>query len=69
MNPRILRLNIGGQPVQWLSWQEATCLYAREMVAWTLGDTVRTVLGGVSRLSGLQSSIALHSIVACSIRC
>lgn len=63
---RILRLSIGGQPVEWLSWQEATCLYARDMVAWTLGETVRTVRGGVSRLTGLQSAIALHSIVACS---
>jgi len=64
--PRILRLNIAGQPVEWLSWQEATCLYARDMVAWTLGDTVRTVRGGFSRLTGLQSTIALHSIIACA---
>jgi len=43
LNPRILRLNVAGQPVEWLSWQEATCLYARDMVAWTLGEHVRTV--------------------------
>jgi HNH endonuclease len=66
MNTRILRLNIGGQPVEWLNWQEATCLYARDMVAWTLGDTVRTVRGGISRATGIQSAIVLHSIVACS---
>ena len=66
LNPRILRLNVAGQPVEWLSWQEATCLYARDMVAWTLGDQVRTVFGGMSRLTGLQSSIALHSIIACA---
>lgn len=63
---RILRLDIGGQPVEWLSWQETTCLYARGMVAWTLGDTIRTVRGGISRFSGQRSCIALHSIVACS---
>lgn len=66
VNPRILRLNVAGQPVEWLSWQEATCLYARDMVAWTLGDQVRTVFGGTSRLTGLQSSIALRSIIACA---
>ena len=66
MNSRILRLNISGQPVEWLNWQEATCLYARDMVAWTLGDAVRTVRGGTARSSGIQSSIILHSIIACS---
>lgn len=66
LTPHILRLNIAGQPVEWLSWQEATCLYARELVAWTLGERVRTVHGGFSRLTGLQSTIDLHSIIACS---
>ena len=61
----ILRLNIAGNPVEWLTWQEATTLYARDLVTWTLGDTVRTVHGGWSRCTGRQSSIALHSIIAC----
>ena len=29
--PRVLRLNVSGQPVEWVSWQEAVCLYAREL--------------------------------------
>jgi len=62
----ILRLNIAGHPVEWLTWQEATTLYARDLVTWTLGDTVRTVVGGISRLSGERSKIELHSIVACN---
>lgn len=65
-HPRILRLNIAGQPVEWLSWQEATCLYARDLVAWTLGDRVQTVRGGISRITGRQSTIDLHSIIACA---
>lgn len=63
---RVLRLNIAGQPVEWLSWQEATCLYARELIVWTLGDTIRTVYGGISRRTGQRSSIALKSIIACA---
>lgn len=62
----ILRLNIAGNPVEWLTWQEATTLYARDLVTWTLGDTVRTVHGGHSRFTGLQSTIQLHSIIACA---
>jgi 5-methylcytosine-specific restriction endonuclease McrA len=62
----ILRLNVAGSPIEWLTWQEATTLYARRLVTWTLGDTIRTVWGGTSRLSGTRSSIALHSIIACT---
>jgi hypothetical protein len=52
MQTRILRLNLAGQPIDWLHWEEAVCLYARDLVSWTLGDIVRTVHGGVSRITG-----------------
>jgi 5-methylcytosine-specific restriction endonuclease McrA len=63
---QILRLNIAGHPIEWLTWQEATTLYARELITWTLGDTICTIHGGVSRITGQQSTIALHSIIACA---
>jgi len=62
----ILRLNIAGSPVEWLTWQEATTLYARDLVTWTLGDTIRTVWGGTSRFTGERSTISLQSIIACA---
>ncbi|MFN0003165.1 MAG: HNH endonuclease [Pseudohongiellaceae bacterium] len=62
----VLRLNIAGSPIEWLTWQEATTLYARELVTWTLGSTIRTVWGGTSRFTGQRSTIALHSIIACA---
>lgn len=66
MEPQILRLNMAGQPIEWLNWQEAVTLYAREIVAWSLGDVVRRVHGGVSRISGSQTIIDLPSIIASS---
>lgn len=63
---QVLRLNIAGSPIEWLTWQEAATLYARELVIWTLGDKIRTVWGGTSRLTRQRSFIELHSIVACS---
>lgn len=63
--PRILRLNLAGQPIEWLHWQEAVCLYARELVAWSLGDVVQKVRGGLCRATGLRSEIGLPSIIAC----
>lgn len=66
--PRILRLNVAGQPVEWLSWQDAVCLYARELVVWTMGDAILEIRGGHSRVDGSQSHIDIHSIVACQGR-
>jgi 5-methylcytosine-specific restriction endonuclease McrA len=47
----------------------AVCLYVRGVVAWTLGDPCLTVHGGLSRASGLQSSLQLHPIVASTGHC
>lgn len=66
--PHILRLDVSGQPIEWLNWQAATCLYARGLIAWTLGERIRTVHGGISRRSGMRSIIELHSIIACAGR-
>jgi hypothetical protein len=66
---RILRLNNAGQPIEWLAWQQATCLYARELVTWTLGDTIFRVRGGRNRLTGQRSIIELPSIMACGGKC
>ena len=63
--PRILRLNVAGQPIDWVSWQEAVCLYAREIIVWTLGDAVLHIRGGHSRFDGSQSCVDIHSIIAC----
>lgn len=65
MEARILRLNIAGQPVEWLSWKEAACLFARDLVAWSMGGIVKRARGGYSRYSGEQSFLELPAIIAC----
>lgn len=65
MEARILRLNIAGQPLGWLSWDEAVCLYARDMIAWSLGGIARKVRGGYCRRTGARSVIELPAIIAC----
>jgi 5-methylcytosine-specific restriction endonuclease McrA len=66
--PRILRLNIAGQPVEWVAWQDAVCLYARDLVVWTVGDPLITIRGGHSKNTGEASSQDIHSIIACDGR-
>lgn len=64
--PRVLRLNIAGHPVDWVSWQEAVCLYARDLVVWTMGDAILRLRGGYGRIDSVQSAIDIHSIIACN---
>lgn len=65
MSVRILRINTAGMPIEWLSWQEAVCLHARELVSWTYGEEVMEVHGGYSRMTGEQTVVTLNSIMAC----
>ena len=61
---RLLSLDAHGRVLDWMSWQDAACLYAREAVAWTLGDPCLTVHGGLSRSTGERSVMHLHPIIA-----
>ncbi|MGA8050711.1 MAG: HNH endonuclease [Burkholderiales bacterium] len=63
-NPLILSLDSHGVPHRWISWQQACFYYAKNLVAWTLGDKTFTFYGGVSRLTGERSRITAASIIA-----
>jgi len=61
---RLLSLDAHGRVLDWMSWQDAACLYVRGAVAWTLGDPCLQVHGGTCRMTGEQSVLDLHPIVA-----
>ncbi len=61
---RLLSLDAHGRVLDWINWQEASCLYARGAVAGTLGDPCLHVHGATSRLTGLRSGLDLHPIIA-----
>ena len=63
-NPLILSLDSHGVPHRWISWQQACFYYAKNLVAWTLGESTFTYYGGISRITGERSSITAHSIIA-----
>ncbi|MCK9366305.1 MAG: HNH endonuclease [Metallibacterium scheffleri] len=66
---RVLALDAGGRILDWISWQDAVCLYVRDAVAWTLGTPCLSVHGGINRASGRQSIIELHPIIASTGHC
>ena len=62
--PLILTLDNTGIPHRWVTWQQACFYYAKNLVAWTLGERSFTYYGGISRVTGTRSSITAHSIIA-----
>jgi hypothetical protein len=61
---KILTLDIGGMPRRWVDIEEAAEYYAKDKVAWEVGEYTYTLRGGIQRASGLQSEITVRSIIA-----
>lgn len=63
---RILKLDAGGTPTEWLSHQDAICYHAKNMVIWQLGEGEGEVTfrGGENRMTGRMSTIATAPIIA-----
>ena len=62
--PLILTLDTHGVPHRWITWQHACYYYAKNQVAWTLGEHAFTVYGGLNRMTGSRSEITASSIIA-----
>lgn len=62
--PLILGLDVSGRPVEWLPWQDAVCLYVRDQIAWTAGNSVFAIRGGINQRTKHRSELELNSIIA-----
>ena len=61
---KILKLDVAGRPVAWLTREDGALLYCRNQVAWEAGAEVTVLRGGFSRLTGTRSVLHVNSIVA-----
>jgi len=62
--PLILTLDQHGVPHRWIDWQQTCTYYARDQVAWAIGEVCFDFHGGVNRLTGRRSCIRASSIIA-----
>lgn len=61
--PLVLTLDSAGIPQRWSTWEEGVIYKVKDLIAWSIGD--ETIYhGGTSRLTGLQSTVSVPSIVA-----
>lgn len=66
MNPQVavLKLDIAGNPQEWLSPEAAACDIVSDNVAWSLEPFVARLHGGRSRFTGEQTFLDIPSIIA-----
>ena len=61
---QVLRTDVSGMPLEWIDYQDATKLYCAEQVAYSCGEVLYVVHGGVNAKTGMHSSIEVNSIIA-----
>lgn len=64
LSQQVLRTDVSGMPLEWITYQEAVKLYYAEQVAYSLGSVLYRLHGGISALTGRRSVVDVNSIVA-----
>lgn len=60
---KVLKLSAQGLPQSWISLEEAVLHYAADEVRWEMGAEIAVFHGGHNAVTGLQSVIAVNSII------
>lgn len=60
---KVLRLSAKGLPQSWISLEDAVLHYAADDVRWEAGSQIALFRGGHNARTGLQSRIAVNSII------
>jgi hypothetical protein len=61
--PLILQLDAAGNPARWINYEQACFYYAKELVAWSVGEDGMRIFGGTNR-QGNRSYLDLNTIIA-----
>lgn len=64
LGQQVLRTDAAGLPLEWIGYQDAVRLYTLEQVAYTLGQVLFDLHGGINAATGRRSRLEIHSIVA-----
>lgn len=64
LGQQILRTDAAGMPIEWINYREAVKLHFLGQVAYTLGQTLFTIHGGINAITRKRSQLSLNSIIA-----
>ena len=64
LNQQILRTDVSGMPLEWVTYQDAVRLYFDDQIAYTCGSNIMTIRGGINAITNLRSKVDVNSIIA-----
>jgi len=64
LSQQVLRTDLAGMPLEWVSYQAAARLYFLGQVAYSCGNPMILLRGGINARTRLQSTLQIHSIIA-----
>ena len=62
--PPVLQLDKAGNPHGWISYQDSVYYYAKDIVAWSMGEVEFTLRGGTNAKTGERSKLTVNTIIA-----
>lgn len=62
--PLVLQLDVAGNPNRWITYEDSAYYYAKDVVAWSMGQIDLTIFGGRNAATGKQSTLTMNTIVA-----
>jgi hypothetical protein len=62
--PLILALNSGGEPLNWITYQDSAFYAAKGKILWQTGQYEVLLRGGTNAITGEQSRLVIDTIVA-----
>jgi 5-methylcytosine-specific restriction endonuclease McrA len=64
LSQQILRTDLSGMPFEWIDYRVAARLYFLGQVAYSCGDAIFVLRGGINAKTRARSQLSLHSIIA-----
>lgn len=62
--PKILKLDISGNPQTWINYERYAYYESKNLIAWKMGEVEVMLRGGTNAKTGLQSTFNVNTIVA-----
>ncbi len=64
LNQQVLRTDLAGMPLEWVDYRTAARLYLLDQVAYTCGDPLFHLRGGINAVTRRRSRLLIHAIIA-----
>ncbi|MCF7989326.1 MAG: HNH endonuclease [Thiohalocapsa sp.] len=64
LSQQVLRTDLAGMPLEWVDYKSAARLYFLGQVAYTCGQPLILLRGGINARTRLRSALQIHSIIA-----